>query len=278
MGAGLLAAARRSPSLLAHRLARAGGQLHRVGVRRRSSRRRHRASGRARPPARPRRRRPGSDPVRARMPARGCRPAGRTPAPRSGRPRRRAAAGVQLAVGRPCRRGLAERLGQHVARQPAFGIAHRSLAHQLERHDGGGLLQDQPLEVAQPAHVAGGYEPRLEAARPRGWTRQARVSAPRSPDGRARTPTTRPRATRSARGRAPARSRPPRPRAAGGGGRRARRSALRGRRAPSPRRRSPPPPRAPARPAHAPRSPAARGACVWRCRVAARRTARSPIA
>ena len=81
----------------------------------------------------------------------------RTPAPRravadaeGAQPR------LHLALGQAAAQGL----GQHVAGQAALGVVHRALAHQLQRHDRGGLLEDQALEVAQPARVARGEQPR----------------------------------------------------------------------------------------------------------------------
>ncbi len=65
---------------------------------------------------------------------------------------------------------------QHVAGQPALGVAHRALAHQLQRHHGRGLLQDQALEVAEPARVAHGHQPRVRrAATARGHRQRQRA-------------------------------------------------------------------------------------------------------
>ena len=66
----------------------------------------------------------------------------------------------QLLLGEPA----GERLREHVAGEPALGVAHRALAHQLECHDRHGLLEDQPLEVTEAACVARGHEPRLRRA------------------------------------------------------------------------------------------------------------------
>ena len=79
----------------------------------------------------------------------------------------------------PCARGAAG--------QPALGVAHRPLAHQLERHHRHRLLQDQPLEVAQPAGVARGDEPGLRARRGRAATPAAPARGRPAPGGRART-------------------------------------------------------------------------------------------
>ena len=280
MAAGRLAAARSSP-VARRRSPRARGRPAPPG---RGPRRavHHRAEqlARGRPPARPRRRRPGSGRARARTPGPGGPSAARTPAPRRGRRRRRAAAAC---AGQLRRAGsaaaLAERLGQHVAGQPPLGVAHRALAHQLERHDRGGLLEDQPLEVAQPAGVARGHQPGLgRPAAAAGHRQRQRAPGQVGVVGhelRRRRPRVRPRL----RARAPARPRrarrPPGSGAAEGA---LARSAPRGRRAPSRPRRSPPRARAPARRARAPRSPAAPGACGWRCPAGARRTARSRAA
>ena len=56
-----------------------------------------------------------------------------------------------------------QRLGEHVAGEPALGVARDPQAHELERDDGRGLLQDQPLEVAQRAVVADAGQPRRGA-------------------------------------------------------------------------------------------------------------------
>ncbi len=57
-----------------------------------------------------------------------------------------------------------ERLREHVAGEPALGVPHRALAHQLERHDGHGLLEDQPLEVSEATGVARRHQPGLRGA------------------------------------------------------------------------------------------------------------------
>ena len=48
--------------------------------------------------------------------------------------------------------------------QPPLGVAHRALAHQLERHDRYGLLEDEALEVPEPTGVPRRHEPRLRGA------------------------------------------------------------------------------------------------------------------
>ena len=179
------------------------------------------------------------------------------------------------------RQPAGERLGQHVAGQAPLGVAHRALAHQLERDHGHGLLQDQPLEVAEPAGVARGHQPGLRARRARAWPRAARASGRRSRDGRARTRRglADPAPAAAPRRRTSSRTRVERLLGERGAGtpRTAMRLAARPR-APPPRRRWPPPARAPPRRARAPRAPAARAACGSRCRAAAPRTARSRAA
>ena len=127
---------------------------------------------------------------------------------RTGRSRDR-----HLALGEP----PGQRLGEHVAGQAPLGVAHRALAHQLERHHRGGLLEDQPLEVARARRRRARPPARPAAPRGRAWTPAAPASARRAPGGRART--RRPsalaarRAPRTAR--APRRAAPPsRPRGA----------------------------------------------------------------
>ena len=63
-----------------------------------------------------------------------------------------------------------ERRRQHVAGEPALGLAHHPLAHQLERDDDRRLLDDQPLEVAEPARASHDHQPGLGGAAPRGET------------------------------------------------------------------------------------------------------------
>ena len=58
----------------------------------------------------------------------------------------------------------AEGAGEHVAGEPPLGLAGDPAAHQLERDDGDGLLQDQPLEVAEAAGVADDHDPGLRRA------------------------------------------------------------------------------------------------------------------
>ena len=94
----------------------------------------------------------------------------------------------QLLVGQPA----GERLGEHVAGEAALGVAHRALAHQLERHDGHGLLEDQPLEVAEAAGVARGHEPGLRRAAAAQRHGQHQRAAGDVRDGRARTRRSRP--------------------------------------------------------------------------------------
>ena len=54
----------------------------------------------------------------------------------------------------------AQCLGEDVSGQPPLGLAHRPLAHQLERDDRGRLLEDQALGLAQTAGVGDREEPR----------------------------------------------------------------------------------------------------------------------
>ena len=61
-----------------------------------------------------------------------------------------------------------QRLGEHVAGQPPLGVAHDALAHQLERDDGDGLLEQQPLERAERPAVAHRDEPGLRRRPPTG--------------------------------------------------------------------------------------------------------------
>ena len=183
----------------------------------------------------------------------------------------RAQAHRQLGLRQPA----GERLGEHVAGQPPLGVAHRALAHQLERHHGHRLLQDQPLEVAQAAGVARGDQPRLRRAAPARGDGQherapgelgmvghelARLGA--LPGGQAAAPHLL----------APLSEAPPR---AAGDGTASTRSSRPARRARSPRSRSRPRERARPRRARAPRARSARAACGSRCRAAAPRTARS---
>ena len=80
-----------------------------------------------------------------------------------------------------------QRLREHVAREPALGVARDPLAHQLERDDGARLLEDEPLEVAERA-VAAPREPGLRGAPRRARRPAARARGPRVGDARARTP------------------------------------------------------------------------------------------
>ena len=133
----------------------------------------------------------------------------------------------ELLVGQP----PGERLGEHVAGEPALGVAHRALAHQLERHDGHGLLEDQPLEVAEAAGVARRHEPGLRRAAAAQRDRQHERAAGDVRDGRARTRRCRPRARcrrRAARcGARPPRAPAPSPPRAPGAGTPSRRSSRR---------------------------------------------------
>ena len=85
---------------------------------------------------------------------------------------------------------VAERVGEQVAGEPALGLAHDPLAHQLEPDDDRGLARDQPLEVAERRAVADHGQPgdrrAARAGRARARTARAR-RAPRSA-GRERRP------------------------------------------------------------------------------------------
>ncbi len=61
-----------------------------------------------------------------------------------------------------CRRPV-ERLGEHVARQPPLRVAGDPQPHELERDDGRGLLQDEPLEVPEVVAADPG-QPRLRGS------------------------------------------------------------------------------------------------------------------
>ena len=165
-----------------------------------------------------------------------------------------------------------ERLGQHVAGQAPLGVAHRALAHQLERHDGHRLLEDQPLEVAEPAGVERREQPGLRRAAAASGHREHQRAAGdlRMVGGEL----------------AGSAGRSPRPAHLlahllhGAAGERApelapRRSSPRGRRARTPRRRWRRRARAPPRRGPSPPAPGARAACGSLSRAGARRTARS---
>ena len=162
----------------------------------------------------------------------------------------------------------AERPGEDVAGEPPLGLAGDPAPHQLQRHHRDRLLQDQPLEVAEPAGVADDHHPGLRRPAAR---RDHRVGQ--------RPP--RDRGVGGDEGVAVAgvaerfladRRRSRRRRA--GGGSRARRAARRGRRGPRRcrRRRRRSSRRFP--PGRAPRGPAARAAAAPRSPAAAPRTAR----
>ena len=71
----------------------------------------------------------------------------------------------ELLVGQPPREGL----GEHVAGQPPLGVAHRALAHQLERHDVTACWRisrskspSPPASRAATSHACGAPRPRSE--------------------------------------------------------------------------------------------------------------------
>ena len=57
-----------------------------------------------------------------------------------------------------------QRLGEHVAGEPALGVSLDAPAHQLERHDRDGLSQHQSLEVAHVALLGQADQPGLGRA------------------------------------------------------------------------------------------------------------------
>ena len=63
----------------------------------------------------------------------------------------------ELGAGEPARHDL----GQHVARQAPLGGLGHVAAQQLERDHRHRLVQDQPVELRQPAGVLGGHQPGL---------------------------------------------------------------------------------------------------------------------
>ena len=64
--------------------------------------------------------------------------------------------------------------GQHVAGQPALGVAGHAAAQQLERDDRHRLVQREPVEVGQRAGVLDGHQPGLGNAAPPAARRRRR--------------------------------------------------------------------------------------------------------